>query len=165
MKTDKNMKTDGIMKNEIMKKSYLMIHCTATPEGREVSRETLDGWHKARRFEAYTDPASGKKTYAGYHLLVHLDGSYERLRPDGARGQHCAKHNMNNIAISICYVGGCAADGKLTPKDTRTEAQKRTLRTLVSTYRARYPGIKVVGHRDFDAKACPSFDVGSEYGG
>ena len=114
-----------------------MIHCTATPEGREVKAAEIDAWHKARKFEPYTDPKTGRKTYAGYHLLVHLDGSYERLRPDTARGQHCNKANMNNDAISICYVGGCANDGKLTPKDTRTQAQKRTLLTLVRTLKGR----------------------------
>ncbi|MDE5774679.1 MAG: N-acetylmuramoyl-L-alanine amidase [Muribaculaceae bacterium] len=144
-------------------KKYVMIHCTATPEGREVTAAQIDAWHKTRKFEPYTDPKTGRKTYAGYHLLVHLDGSYERLRPDTARGQHCAKANMNNDAISICYVGGCADDGKLTPKDTRTEAQKRTLLTLVRTLKGRYPGIEVVGHRDYDARACPSFDAKSEY--
>lgn len=143
-------------------KHYLMIHCTATPEGREVSVAQLNQWHKSRRFEPYVDPHSGKRIYAGYHLLVHLDGSYERIRPDNARGQHCPQHNMNNDAIAICYVGGVAADGK-TPKDTRTDAQRRTLLTLVRTMRARYPGIKVVGHRDYAAKACPSFDAKGEY--
>jgi uncharacterized protein YeaO (DUF488 family) len=47
------------------------------------------------------------------------------------------------------------------PKDTRTEAQKKSLLTLVRTYRSRYPGIKILGHRDWPNvhKACPSFDV------
>lgn len=140
----------------------IMIHCTATPPGREVSRAELDSWHKAERFEPYVDE-KGRVTYAGYHLLVHLDGSYERLRPDGHRGQHCAQANMNNRAVSICYVGGVDNNGK--PCDTRTEAQKRTLLTLVRTMRARYPKAQVVGHRDFAAKACPSFDAKREYAG
>lgn len=139
----------------------IMIHCTATPEGREVSRDQLDAWHKAARFEPYTDPATGKKTYAGYHLLVHLDGSYERLRPDSARGQHCTQHNMNNRAVAVCYVGGC--DSAMRPKDTRTEPQRRTLLTLVRTLRARYPKASVCGHRDHANKACPCFDAISEY--
>lgn len=141
-----------------------MIHCTATPEGREVSSSELDKWHKAARFEPYVDKYTGKRVYVGYHLLVHIDGSHERLRPDSARGQHCPQHNMNNEAIAICYVGGCSRDGKLSPKDTRTEAQKRTMLTLVTTLKERYPGIEVVGHRDFAPKACPCFDAKREYG-
>lgn len=144
-------------------KTHIVIHCTATPEGREVSRATLDSWHRAKNFEPYIDPKTKAVTYAGYHLLVHLDGTYERLRPNEARGQHCPQMNMNNCGISICYVGGVAKDGK-TPKDTRTEAQKRTIRSLVATLKAKYPNAKVIGHRDVKGvvKACPSFDVAKE---
>lgn len=142
----------------------IVIHCTATPPRREVSRKELDAWHNAANFEPYIDE-HGNKTYAGYHLLVHIDGTYERLRPDDQRGQHCKQENMNNRGIGICYVGGCDNNGK--PCDTRTEAQKRTLLTLVRTMRARYPGARIIGHRDVKgvAKACPSFDAKAEYKG
>lgn len=148
-----------IRKTEI---DTIIIHCTATPAGREVSRWELDSWHKAEGFEPYID-AAGVKTYAGYHLLVHLDGSYERLRPDSHRGQHCREDNMNNRAVAICYVGGCDINNR--PCDTRTEAQKRTLLTLVRTMRGRYPDARIIGHRDVRGvrKACPSFDAKREY--
>ena len=141
----------------------IMIHCTATPPRREVSRTELDRWHRAEGFEPYVNPKNGEVTYAGYHLLVHLDGSYERLRPDEHRGQHCKQENMNNRAVSVCYVGG--VDNNNRPCDTRTEAQKRTLLTLVRTLRARYPKARIIGHRDVPGvrKACPSFDAKSEY--
>lgn len=71
----------------------IMVHCTATPPRREVTVAELDKWHKARNFERCSN---GR--YAGYHLLVHLDGSYERIRPDEERGQHCTQGNMNNRA-------------------------------------------------------------------
>lgn len=139
----------------------IMLHCTATPPGREVSAKELDGWHKACNFEPYVNPKTGKKTYAGYHLLVHLDGSYERLRPDDQRGQHCPHENMNNRAVAVCYVGGVDNNNK--PCDTRTEAQKKTLLTLVRTLKGRYPNAQVLGHRDCAPKACPSFDAKTEY--
>ncbi len=138
----------------------IMVHCTATPAGREVSRADLDAWHRKARFEPYIDP-NGRHTYAGYHLLVHINGTYERLRPDAHRGQHCPGHNMNNRAVAVCYVGG--TDTKGYPADTRTAAQKRTLLTLLRTLRRRYPNAAIVGHRDYAAKACPSFDARSEY--
>ena len=142
----------------------IVIHCTATPPRREVTVSELDSWHKAQRFEPYTT-AEGRKVYAGYHILVHLDGSYERIRPDEHRGQHCAQDNQNNRGIGICYVGGVDNNNK--PCDTRTEAQKRTLLTLVRTYRARYPKAQIIGHRDVPGvrKACPSFDAKTEYKG
>lgn len=145
-------------------KTHIVIHCTATPEGKEVSVATLDSWHKARNFEPYVDPTTKKKVYAGYHLLVHLDGSYDRIRPNDARGQHCPQQNMNNCGIAICYVGGVAKDGK-TPKDTRTLAQKSTIRSLVETLKKKYPNLKVIGHGEVKgvAKACPSFSVKQEF--
>ncbi|MBD5370456.1 MAG: lysozyme [Bacteroides sp.] len=141
----------------------ILIHCTATPPRREVTRKELDAWHRAARFEPYYDPALKKNVYAGYHLLVHLDGTYERLRPDEHRGQHCPQDNMNNRAVSICYVGGIDNNNK--PCDTRTEAQKRTLLTLVRTMRGKYPNAQIIGHKDVKGlrKACPSFDAKSEY--
>lgn len=140
----------------------IVIHCTATPPRREVTRKELNAWHKAARFEPYVDP-KGIETYAGYHLLVHLDGSFERLRPDLHRGQHCPQENMNNRAVAVCYVGG--VDNNNQPCDTRTEAQKKTLLTLVRTLKGRYPNAQVIGHRDIKgvSKACPSFDAKREY--
>ena len=137
-----------------------MIHCTDTPPGREVSVAELDSWHRARKFEPYVAP-QGRKVYAGYHILVHLDGSYERIRPDEHRGQHCPQHNMNNRAVAIVYAGGRDINGKTC--DTRTEAQKKTLLTLVRTMRGKYPKAQICGHRDYAPRACPCFDARREY--
>ncbi len=134
----------------------IMVHCTATPPKREVTVTELDSWHKARNFERCSNGH-----YAGYHLLVHIDGSYERIRPDNERGQHCPQSNMNNRAVSVCYVGGVDNNNK--PCDTRTEAQKKTLVTLLRTLKAKYPNAQIVGHRDYAPKACPSFDAKREY--
>lgn len=136
----------------------IMVHCTATPPKREVTVAELDSWHKARNFERCSNGH-----YAGYHLLVHIDGSYERIRPDNERGQHCPQSNMNNRAVSVCYVGG--VDNNNNPCDTRTEAQKKTLVTLLRTLRAKYPNAQIVGHRDYAPRACPSFDAKEEYRG
>lgn len=130
------------------KTKYLTIHCAATPEGRDVKAETISQWDIQ------------KFGQVSYHLVVELDGSYHRTLRDDQRGAHVGGHNTGNIGI--VYVGG--VDKAMKPKDTRTEAQKKTLRTLVATYKARYPGIIVRGHRDWPgvAKACPSFSVATE---
>jgi N-acetylmuramoyl-L-alanine amidase len=126
--------------------AYLTVHCAATPEGRDVPADTVASWDKAR---------FGQESY---HHIVTLDGHDNARLPDTARGAHVAGHNTGNIGV--CYVGGLAEDGH-TPKDTRTPAQKATLRAIVARYRAAYPGLVVRGHRDWPgvAKACPSFDV------
>lgn len=123
----------------------LIWHCTATPEGREVSVATITAWHKARGFNTI-----------GYHKVIHLDGSVSEGRPEGTVGAHVAGHNTNTIGYS--YVGGVAKDGK-TPKDTRTAAQKVTMMHLTKAAIALYGLKKVTGHNQYAAKACPSFDV------
>lgn len=124
---------------------YLTIHCAATPEGRDDKANQIRKWDIA------------KFGQASYHWIVELDGTKVRHMPDKERGAHVAKHNTGNIGV--CYVGG--VDKKLQPKDTRTDAQKASLRTLIRTYQERYPGIVIRGHRDWPGvnKACPSFDV------
>lgn len=124
---------------------YVTLHCAATPEGRHVSADQITAWDKA------------KFGQTSYHWVVELDGSMHRTLRDDQKGAHVGKANTGNIGI--CYVGG--VDKKLNPKDTRTDAQKKALLTLVRTYKARYPGIIIRGHRDWPGvkKACPSFDT------
>jgi N-acetylmuramoyl-L-alanine amidase len=126
--------------------THLTIHCAATPQGRDVKAATISAWDTARFGQV------------SYHYLVELDGTEVATLPAGVLGAHVGGHNHGNIGV--CYVGGMdAANAK--PADTRTPAQRTTLRAIVSRYRAAHPGIVVLGHRDWPgvAKACPSFDV------
>ena len=131
--------------NAVPKIKYLTIHCTATPEGRDVKAETIKQWD----IDKFGQPS--------YHLIVELDGTFVRHMRDTDRGAHVANNNTGNLGIA--YVGG--VDQLMDPKDTRTIAQKVALRTLVRTFQNKYPGIIVRGHRDWPGvkKACPSFDV------
>jgi N-acetylmuramoyl-L-alanine amidase len=69
---------------------------------------------------------------------------------------------MNKSSIGICYIGGLEKDGK-TPKDTRTPQQKESLLLLIKTLNKIYPEATLHGHNEFSNKACPSFDVQSQY--
>lgn len=120
------------------KLQYLVIHCTATPEGREVSAADIRRWH--------TSPAPAGRGWkqVGYTDLFHLDGRVERLVANnedanvdpweitnGAAG-------YNSISRHIVYAGGC--DASMKPKDTRTAAQKEALRnTCLTSTRATPP--------------------------
>lgn len=127
---------------------YMTIHCAATPEGRHVKAATISEWDQARFGQT------------SYHWVIELDGTMVRTLKDDQLGAHTGGHNTGNIGV--CYVGGVDKDNKV-PKDTRTAAQKKSLLSLIRTYKGRYPGIIIRGHRDWPGvkKACPSFDVSS----
>jgi N-acetylmuramoyl-L-alanine amidase len=125
--------------------SNIVIHCTATPQTTTVA-SIQSHWRNVLKWK---NP--------GYHLIILPDGSFKRLAPDEAICNGVAGHNSNSIHIS--YIGG--VDAKNNPIDNRTEAQKKTMLTLIRTMQSRYPNARVLGHRDFPnvRKACPSFDV------
>ena len=142
-------------KTKTMKKSKrtineVIIHCSATPEGKEYTVADITRWHKQR----------GWKTI-GYHYVVYLDGSIHEGRDVDVIGAHCKGHN--SYSIGVCYIGGCDNSGKKA-KDTRTPEQKEGLLQLLKELKALYPKAKVVSHRDYEkGKACPSFDATNEY--
>lgn len=132
----------------------ILIHCSATPAGRDFTVADIDRWHRSRGFDR-----------VGYHYIVYRDGTYVRGRRDDAVGAHCPQEGMNRRSLSICYIGGLDSRGE-NPVDTRTPEQRRTIVTLIRTLLYRYPSItRVCGHRDVKgvAKACPCFDAGKEY--
>lgn len=128
--------------------SEIIVHCSATPEGRDVRSAEIRRWHRQRGFRDI-----------GYHFVVLLDGTIEVGRPLSQQGAHCIGHNKQSIGV--CYIGG--VDSRMRPLDTRTPAQKRSLRLLLELLQKCFPGAEIHGHRDYAAKACPSFDATSEY--
>lgn len=127
----------------------IIVHCTATPEGKDYTIKDITSWHKQRGF-----------TTIGYHYVVYRDGSVHTGRDVNVAGAHCTGHNAHSIGV--CYVGGLAKDGK-TPKDTRTNVQKASLEILLRKLRTLYPTAKIYGHNTFSAKSCPCFDATKEY--
>lgn len=159
---EKGLKVDGIVGPATLAKliptrlkkskriiNEIIVHCTATPEGRECTVAQIREWHRQRGFSDI-----------GYHYVIHLDGTMEPGRDVDLSGAHCLNHNAHSIGV--VYVGGVAKDGK-TPKDTRTDEQKAALAALLMDLRRLYPSAKIHGHRDFANKACPSFDATTEY--
>lgn len=129
--------------------SEIIVHCTATAEGRSFTVDDIRRWHRS---QGWSD--------IGYHYVIYLDGSVHEGRDVNISGAHCQNHNAHSVGVA--YVGGVARDGK-TPKDTRTDRQKAALLSLLIDLRKLYPRAVIRGHRDYANKACPSFDATTEY--
>lgn len=140
------------------KLKYLVLHCTATPEGRDVTSAQIRQWHTA----PVSAGGRGWKQ-VGYTDLIHTDGRVERLVnnnedanvdpweiTNGAKG-------YNSVSRHVVYAGGC--DSKMNPKDTRTAAQLKAMEAYVKDFHRRFPDVRIIGHNEIAAKACPSFDV------
>lgn len=127
----------------------IIVHCSATPEGRHFTVADIDRWHRERGWSGI-----------GYHYVIYLDGTIHEGRPVAKVGAHVAGRNSGTIGV--CYIGGVEAGGR--PKDTRTAAQRKALDTLLTDLVRTHAGVvKISGHRDYANKACPSFDATSEY--
>ena len=94
-----------------MRVEYLIIHCTATKEGKRVTGDDIKNWH----LSPVSEGGRGWRQ-VGYRQLIRLDG-IERLVGDngdefidpweitnGVAG-------FNNKSIHICYVGGLDESG------------------------------------------------------
>lgn len=141
----------------------IIVHCSATPEGKDFTVDDIRHWHKQRGF-----------TDVGYHYIIYRNGHIVNGRDVDLVGAHCTNHNSHSIGI--CYIGGMDAQNKK-PKDTRTLAQKAALLSLLVDLRKLYPNAAIIGHRDTSPdlngngtvepsefiKACPSFDAKAEY--
>lgn len=144
----------------------IVWHCTATPEGREVTAQEIEQWHLNRKFKEI-----------GYNLGVNLDGSLVLCRDWNKLPAHVA--GFNTGTLGFYYVGG--VDKNLKPKDTRTPEQIASMLAVSEVSRDSFlilknKTIEFKGHRDFSpdkngngkieswewVKACPSFDVKTE---
>lgn len=129
--------------------TLIIVHCSANRAGCALRLADIDRYHRSLGWKG-----------CGYHYVIPTDGTLEEGRPEAEAGAHCRHHNRHSIGI--CYIGGLSADG--TPTDTRTEAQRATLRRLLASLHRRFPRALIVGHRDLDPlKACPCFDAAKEY--
>ena len=137
----------NVKNNRIIKE--IIVHCSATPEGKDFTVLDIKKWHLERGFSDI-----------GYHYVIYRDGSINKGRDESKIGAHCTGHN--SYSIGVCYVVGVAKDGK-TAKDTRTDAQKKSLLSLLRNLKMKYPQASIHSHKDYANKACPSFDATKEY--
>lgn len=125
----------------------IVVHYTATFADQHLTAADIDEMHRARGWKMI-----------GYHWIVRRDGTVEAGRPESMVGAHVGGQNTGKIGVS--WIGGLErSSGANVGVDNRTPAQTEALINLIRDLLKRYPGAKVVGHRDLAATQCPGFDV------
>lgn len=142
----------------------IIIHCAATPNGKQFTVYDIDRWHDERGFarRGYWRMKFNQNLRAiGYHYVILVDGIVATGRHEDEVGAHAG--GFNTRTIGVCLVG----------TDEFSDAQWASLAALVADLRKRYPDAKVLGHRDLSpdlngngviepdewVKVCPGFDV------
>lgn len=121
---------------KVIKVKEIIIHCSATPNGRHTTAEDIHRWHQERKWSGI-----------GYHYVIRTDNVLDRGRPEYWTGAHAKGHNTGSIGI--CMIG----------TDVYNEDQWHILGELLRDLLIRYPGVKVIGHNEISNKSCPGFDV------
>lgn len=114
----------------------IIIHCSATPNGREDTAEDIHRWHQGRNWSGI-----------GYHYVIEVKGKLLAGRPEYWQGAHAKGHNKDSIGI--CLIG----------TDKFNVDQMSILQNLTRKLLAKYPEAKVIGHNEVSDKLCPGFDV------
>lgn len=144
--------------------SLIVIHCSATRENVDYSPERLEQDHKARGY-----------LRANYDFYIRKSGEVVRMNPLGFVPAQAMGYDKDSLGI--CYEGGLDIFGRAW--DTRTPAQKISLKQLLRHLLIRFPEACICGHRDLSrylagdgifsseawGKLCPSFDAEKEYMG
>lgn len=94
----------------------IVIHCSASPQGRGDDAHTIDAWHLEN------DGWDG----IGYHYVILEDGTIQKGKwvdnmPIHAKG-------FNRGAIAICRIGGMGSEGQ--PLMDATHEQRHAIRML-----------------------------------
>lgn len=135
----------------------IIVHCTAGSQ-RNTAKDIVD-YH----LRAKSRGGRGWKT-PGYHYIIEADGKIVNSVPEERVSNGVYGHNATSI--NVCYIGGVdTTKPGLPPLDNRTPEQKASLTSLLRLLKKKYPQAGIYGHRDFAAKACPSFDAKEEYQG
>lgn len=166
-----------------MIKRNVVIHCSATENGKHVSVQAIDAMHAGRGFVRTNLGFNPHLKAIGYHFVIEIDGSIKTGRAceaNSTRFEHGAhaydsKYNIDyNDRIGICMIGGIEiVNGKQSEWGRYTKQQWQALNILKNELLEFYQVESLLGHRDLSpdlnhngsiekyewVKSCPCFDV------
>lgn len=159
---------------------YISTHCSA---GFSLIPAIEKFWYNTLKWKS-----------PGYHIIIYEDGTKWYVTSNGSYSQDVTKLDLNKItngvqgfnseSVHICYIGGVLRTNTSVAADTRTPAQKKSIREAISLVQTQLKAsgqdiskVKIQGHRDFSPdkngngviepweriKECPSFDAIPEY--
>lgn len=158
----------------------IIIHCAATPNGKDIKAKAIDEMHAQRGFKRDRQMVRNfnqTMPHIGYHYVIEVDGNIAFGRHLEEIGAHVQGSNAKTIGV--CMIG----------TDKFTDAQWKSLKQLMTTIcnticgqslladktmpKLKEMGISIKGHRDYSPdlngngiiernewlKICPGFSV------
>jgi hypothetical protein len=112
---------------------HIVIHHSASKPSTTI--EEISTWHKARGFNQ-----------VGYQKVIYDDGTIKNGRPESTVPASVKDHNKATLAV--CLTGNFE-------QDQPTQFQLISLELVIQEWRTKWPGVKIVCHRDLAATLCP----------
>lgn len=130
----------------------IVIHCSATPNGRWHDVFDIDQWHQERGFkraDEFRKKFNPRLLAIGYHFIIYTNGAVATGRHLDEVGAHA--QGFNSRSLGVCLIGA----------DQFTLKQWDSLRDNIHASLKLYPEARIVGHRDLPNvhKECPGFNV------
>lgn len=139
----------------------VIVHCSATRPEWMANNSTQDKVAEIRRWNV--KDRGWRDT--GYNFLIDRDGALaggRDLDDDGDFLEEVGAHTKgyNSHSIGVCLIGGYASSADDEFSDHFTPEQDAALRSFIDDMLRRFGDIRISGHNEHAAKACPGFNVG-----
>jgi N-acetylmuramoyl-L-alanine amidase len=137
---------------------YLILHNSATPNNREVTKADIEQWHLKER--GWSRVGYSKLFQRSGNVVDFYDiDSDQWIDADeitnGATG-------FNSISVHWCFAGGTKKDGSVIfgrPDEIISDNQFLAFRTELNDFLKYHQEVKIIGHNQVANKECPGFNV------
>ena len=135
----------------------IIVHCTATRPDWWAGKSPVQRVAEVRRWHVTPKPEGRGFKNIGYHYLIDRNGVIVPGRPLDQNGAHVIERNIGTIGVALFGGHGSAADDAFA--ENFTPEQDASLRKLIADLTTRFGPLKISGHSEYAAKACPGFSV------